>query len=140
MSEILKISDQVFELARKMRLMTSERLDLPGMTPGRLRALRRLDQGGPMRMGELAELLSIAPRSVTDFVDDLVTAGLVARVPDPEDRRATLIETTPKGQKILKKATRARQEAVAELFGALSETQLQELSRLLARVQDDRTF
>lgn len=131
MSEILKVADQVAELSRRMRRLTSERLDIPGLTPGRVRALRLLDHGGPMRMGELADLLSVSPRSVTDFVDDLVGVGLVQRVPDPADRRATLIASTDKGQHLLGKAERTRGAVAEEILSELSDQQVEQLSSLL---------
>ncbi len=36
-------------------------------------------------MATIAERLSVVPRTVTDLVDGVEAAGLVARHPDPED-------------------------------------------------------
>src|SRR4030067_1298491 len=43
-------------------------------------------------MKELAELSSITPGAVTQFVDGLVERGLVAREGDPHDRRVGALE------------------------------------------------
>jgi len=139
-SEKMEIADLVFELARRVRRITTERLDMPGLTPGRLRALKLLDQHGPIRMGELAELLGVAPRSVTDVIDDLHRADLVNRLPDPDDRRAILVGATDKGRRLLRKAEQTRAEVVEELFGSLSSTQLRELKTLLSRVLPSNTI
>ena len=48
-----------------------------------------------MRPSALAEHLHIAARSATEVVDALEARGLVAREPDPDDRRATLVRPTP---------------------------------------------
>ena len=60
------------------------------VTHGQFRVLRTLDHAEqPLRLSELAARLGIVPRSATSVVDDLEAAGLVARQPDPHDRRAT---------------------------------------------------
>ena len=42
---------------------------------------------GGIRSSELAALLHLAPRSATEVIDALESKGLVARSPDPTDRR-----------------------------------------------------
>ena len=72
------------------------------VTHGQFRVLRTLDRADRLlRLSELAAQLGIVPRSATSVVDDLEAAGLVARQPDPNDRRATLVYLTPDGLKIL---------------------------------------
>ena len=69
-----------------------------GTTPGQLRFLRTLSRcDSPQRLGEIAERLDVAPRSVTSKVDQAEADGHVRRIPDPTDRRATLIELTDGG-------------------------------------------
>jgi DNA-binding MarR family transcriptional regulator len=50
---------------------------------------------GPISAGDLARELRVSPGAVTTIVDRLERAGYARRVPDPEDRRRVLIETTP---------------------------------------------
>ena len=72
------------------------------VTHGQFRVLRTLDRAErPLRLSELAAQLGIVPRSATSVVDDLESAGLLARQPDPNDRRATLVALTPAGTQIL---------------------------------------
>ena len=54
-----------------------------------------------MRLSKLSEHLHIAPRSATEVVDALESRGLVRRSPDPDDRRATLVELTEHGLGVL---------------------------------------
>lgn len=48
-------------------------------------------------MSVLGSRLQVHQTSVTNAVDRLEAAGLVARRPHPEDRRSTLVEITPAG-------------------------------------------
>ena len=49
-------------------------------------------------LGELAEALHCDKTNVTGLVDRVEKQGLVARVPDPDDRRITRLELTKKGR------------------------------------------
>lgn len=73
-----------------------------------------------LRLGALAEWLQIAPRSATEVVDGLEELGLVARTPDPEDRRAILVGLTEQGRQVASEIRAARK--------AQTETLLEELS------------
>jgi DNA-binding MarR family transcriptional regulator len=59
------------------------------------RALDVIDQHGRIAAGDLARELRLSPGAVTTIVDRLERAGYARRVPDPDDRRRVLIETTP---------------------------------------------
>ena len=87
-----------------------------------------------VRMGDLAAKLGVTARNVTTIVDSLEREGLVARIPDPGDRRAILLELTPKGQEHIA-AVHATQGELAEwFFGALDTTERAELLRLLGKI------
>ncbi|MGW6198724.1 MarR family winged helix-turn-helix transcriptional regulator [Kribbella sp. NPDC055110] len=53
--------------------------------------------GGPLGMTELSRILSIERSSLTSMVDRLERRTLVARTPNPTDRRASQIELTADG-------------------------------------------
>jgi DNA-binding MarR family transcriptional regulator len=63
--------------------------------------LGQLAEGGNMKLAKLAELLAVEAPLVTALVDSLEKKGLVKRTSDPQDKRAKLIEATPKAMKIL---------------------------------------
>ncbi|MCK0113661.1 MarR family transcriptional regulator [Ornithinimicrobium sp. F0845] len=73
-----------------------------------------------LRLGALAEWLQIAPRSATEVVDGLEELGLVARTPDPDDRRAVLVGLTDRGREVVKELRAARRAPSEQLLDALS--------------------
>ncbi|KEQ22112.1 MarR family winged helix-turn-helix transcriptional regulator [Paenibacillus tyrfis] len=70
-------------------------LDLPFQLSGtRLRLLLTIWRANAIRMNELAIKLGVKARTITEHIDALERYGLVTRVPDPNDRRATLLQLT----------------------------------------------
>lgn len=125
------LADLFWGVARRLRHQSRETLLPLHVTPSQSRALNELRQHGAMRPGELAEHLRIAPRSATEVVDDLQSQGLVERHPDPADRRATSVELTAKGSAAAQAIRAARQAEAERFFGALTEQDRADLSRIL---------
>lgn len=131
--------DELFWLLRRalhtMRRDVRERVDL---SPSRHRLLRTVARAPePQRQTALAAALDVVPRSITSLVDDLEHAGLVARDPDPSDRRATLVRVTDEGRAVLAEADRQRRRHAEELLGRLGPGEQAELLRLLHVLVDD---
>jgi DNA-binding MarR family transcriptional regulator len=89
---------------------------------------------GALPMGKMGERLMIHPTSVTNIVDRLEAQGFVRRRPHQTDRRTTLVEITEGGRQITERATK---EVIASAFGlgALSEREVDQLTRLLRKVR-----
>jgi DNA-binding MarR family transcriptional regulator len=92
------MSDLVLDQDRRRRVA-----DATGVSFGHARAVRRVARR-PMGMGALAAALGMDPSNTTVLVDRLESDGLLVRRPDPEDRRARLVEVTRKGKAIARKA------------------------------------
>jgi DNA-binding MarR family transcriptional regulator len=67
-------------------------------------------------------------------IDDLERAGYVKRGRNRDDRRAYVITLTAAGRKMQARAEEAVDADAVHFFGRLSEPELQELHRLLARL------
>ena len=63
--------------------------------------------------GDLADDLELSSGAMTSRLDRLEQAGLVRRLPDPEDRRGVVVELTPEGLQAWDQAAsiQARKEA-----------------------------
>lgn len=106
-----------------------------GLYPGEMRVLRSikgLDAGQGVMVSQLSTQLKVSPSFITQMTNGLVEAGLAARSPDPDDRRAVRLRVTPRGDAVLDKAYQefiARFERLANYLGP---EQSEELCRLLA--------
>lgn len=125
------LSDLVMQVARLQRHRWRRLLEPWDLTPSQDRALRVISDGDGVRVSELAERLRIAPRSATEVADDLQARGLVAREPDPRDRRAVLLRPTPQARAMRAEVDRARGTDAGALFGRLSAADRATLARLL---------
>lgn len=92
-----ELADVVSRLRRAMR--RAARAADPGMTlsVAQLEALSCIAENPGMRPGELARALRLAPSSVATLLNGLGAAGLVTRVPSPEDRRAASLALSGAG-------------------------------------------
>jgi DNA-binding MarR family transcriptional regulator len=121
------LSDLVLDHERRREV--SEAL---GISFGRSRARRRLARR-PMSMGEFAAAMAIDPPNATVVVDDLEALELVRRRPHPTDRRAKLVEVTPKGKELARRGDEILGTPPPAL-SALDADDLQTLRRILAAV------
>ncbi|MGH6653969.1 MAG: MarR family winged helix-turn-helix transcriptional regulator [Actinocrinis sp.] len=87
---------------------------------------------------ELAKQLGVDRTVMVYLVDDLEHAGLVERLPDPNDRRSRLIRATEAGRERLSVAQSRISAAEAHLLGALSAKQQQSLRSMLREVAAHR--
>jgi DNA-binding MarR family transcriptional regulator len=93
-----------------------------------------------LRVGDLAAALRITVGGASKLVDRIEAAGLIARRPDPEDRRASRLGVTPQGMRRLAAATTTYRETAAALLDrALAGPEQAELHSLLGRLSEAST-
>ena len=71
--------------------------------------LGRLDREGPQSVSDLAAAERVRPQSMAQTVADLEAAALVARRPDPDDRRRALVSLTEAGVEAIQESRRERE-------------------------------
>lgn len=87
----------------------------------------------PLRMSDIATRLVLSPGGATKVIDRLEAMGCVRRLPDPDDRRATLVELTDAGR-----AAIVRNRAIVdEVLGAVWQGHVTDAeARLIVEVMD----
>jgi DNA-binding MarR family transcriptional regulator len=105
-----------------------------------LSVLSRLDRLGPQTTSALASAERMRPQSMAQTVAELKEGDLVARRPDPDDRRQVLIELTGPGQKLLQEQRRRREDwlsrAIADELSTAEQKVLVEAIGLLRRLAE----
>jgi DNA-binding MarR family transcriptional regulator len=76
--------------------------------------LLHFSRAGQLPLGKLGERLQVHPASVTNVIDRLEAAGLVRRVPHPDDGRTVLASITPAGRRLALRASAAMNADVFE--------------------------
>lgn len=121
-------------VARQQRRATLSALEPFGVSPHQARALRQIIRSGPLRPSQLAEQLRISLRSATEVVEALVGTGLLAREPDPRDRRAILVSATASGIERADQISQVRAAQGEVFLSGLDESDRSELRRILQRL------
>ncbi len=129
--------DLLMSVARRLRHRLMVAMETTGITPHQARALRLVEELEPVRPSVLSERLRIAPRSVTDVVDVLNGAGLVARRPDPDDRRAVQLELTDSGRRQVVELEAIRRQVFERYLSPLVAEDRSELHRILHQLLED---
>jgi DNA-binding MarR family transcriptional regulator len=130
------LSDAFWAVARQLRETSQETLTPWDITPAQFRALRVLCRHGVMRLSELSDRLKIAARSTTEVVDALQARDLAGRRPDPDDRRATLVEVTEHGMHVLHDIREARGSESERVFDRLTPADRAALTAILRKLRD----
>lgn len=107
-----------------------------GLSPQRLRLSEILFDNGPTKMCDLRDELGVTATNITALVDALEKDGIAERIPHPSDRRATLIQLTPKAHKTISFGCTEFKDKVGELFADFSAAEQEQLFRLLMKVKD----
>lgn len=99
--DIGALSEIVARLRRALR--TAVRSDIPweSLPMAQVEILQRLADEPDLRVRDLAERHRLAPNTISTLIQHMVTAGLVTRETDPEDRRAVTVALTPDGASAL---------------------------------------
>lgn len=91
---------------------------------------------GPQRAGALAEAVHSDPSTVSRQVAHLVQLGLVERVADPADGRATLLVATEEGRRVFDENRQLRNRALASMMSDWPDAERRDFARLLTRFTD----
>ena len=98
--------------------------------------LVHLAKDGARRAGALAEAVHSDPSTVSRQIAQLVRLGLVERVADPADGRASLLVATGEGRRVFDENRRMRNSRIAGLMADWTDDDRAAFARLLTRFTD----
>ena len=134
------LSDQLVQLMRVMHALKAQSASDP---EARERAahvlLFPLTRVGAVRQGALAELVHADPSTVSRHVASLVDQGLVRRIADEQDGRASLLVVTPAGQAVVDQLRAERNALLAQVTADWTTDEITVFRRQLHRFVQDLT-
>ena len=108
-----------------------------GLDTMEYKVLGALSQAGdPYRStpGRLAKRMELSSGAMTNRLDRMEEAGLIRRLPDPDDRRGVVVELTEQGGTTYKSAVGVQAKKEALVAGALGKREKQQLNGLLRKM------
>ena len=109
-----------------------------GLTPERLSLLSVLAYAGPQSVNRLSEIEGVSPPAISRSVSSLEELGLVKRTRNAADNRGVIVQTTPKGKRLMETGRRRRIETIAkdlETLDRKSLAQLMQIGDILERLE-----
>ena len=95
-----------------------------------------IDRRSRCRVYDIAIELGITTGGTSKLVDRIEASGYCRRLPNPDDRRSSLLELTPAGQRILAEAGAAFDEELQRWLGApVPERTLRQFAATLTRLR-----
>lgn len=84
-----------------------------------------------LRQAELVKRSGLSKQAVQQLLDELVADGILARLPDPADRRGNLIVFTPAGQRLRRDANTVKRRIERAWRKRLGDARFDELVSIL---------
>jgi DNA-binding MarR family transcriptional regulator len=135
--EVEGIVDRIGGINRRIKRGMEATLADFDLTHGDWQVLSTLRNRGKLQRhtpGALATYLELSSGAMTSRLDRLEEAGLVRRVPDPEDRRSVEIEITAEGRARWEEAASIQARKEAFFVGALTDAERKRLNDLLRKL------
>ncbi|NJL86841.1 MAG: MarR family transcriptional regulator [Leptolyngbyaceae cyanobacterium SM1_1_3] len=124
-------------LAHYLKQAIGETFAKFGLQPGEFDVLATLRRSGsPYQLSptELFKSMMVSSGTMTHRIDRLEKAELVERIPDPSDRRGTLIHLTEKGFNLIEAAVTAHVKNEHRILSALETSEIEDFTRLLRKL------
>ena len=122
----VRIENEIRSRLRNEFGITLPRFDL-------MAQLERHPEG--LRMGELSKRMMVTGGNLTGITDQLEQEKLVARVPDPKDRRAYSVKLTAAGRRAFERMASVHEGWIAELLSGVSAQDKSKLIQLLSQMK-----
>ena len=133
----LQVPARLARLGRHVGLREEEVFAEFGLNRGEVGVLSSLRIAGPphrLSPTRLGKGLMLSSAGMTSRLDRLERRGLVARLPDPDDRRGVIVELTDRGLELVDAAVGANMASERQLLAQLEPDELATLEALLRKL------
>lgn len=120
--------------ATRGRTLVTEALAAEGLKMWHHVVLSAVRDLAPVAQADLGRGVRLDPKDLVGILNDLQSAGLVLREPDPRDRRKNAVSLTDEGARLLKRCEKAARRANDELLSPLSTAERAQFMSLLIRI------
>lgn len=104
------------------------------ITMNQFEILEVLYHRGDLTIGSITKMIMSTPGNVTVVVRNLKRDGYVTSLPDPKDKRASILSITKKGKDIIEKLFPDHAKNMIDYFKALDEQEIETLYSLLRKL------
>jgi DNA-binding MarR family transcriptional regulator len=139
LAAVRSLTEQMPRFMRLVHALKTQLSRTDSLDKAALVLLFPLARLGPLRQGALADLVHADPSTVSRHVAALVEQGLVHRVADKSDGRASRLHVTEAGHAALEVLRHLREAHLAQVTADWDAADLAALTTLFGRFLDDIT-
>jgi MarR family transcriptional regulator for hemolysin len=118
---------------RRMTRAVTSRFGIAEAGAAPLLWIGRMGEG--IRQNALAERIGVESPSLVRVLDDLAAGGLIAREPDPSDRRANLLYLTDRGRELTAEVEQELVDLRDRVLGDLDSADVAAAGRVFAAIK-----
>jgi DNA-binding MarR family transcriptional regulator len=134
-----RIVETIIYLFTESRRLSKDEASRYGVTPTQLSVLKLLQEIGDLSLGTLSKEIRAHNSTVTGIVDRMEAAELVERARSEKDRRVWIIRLTAQGRRVAEKARVSPWDTLRLALAALSASEQDKLTEILAKVANNVT-
>jgi DNA-binding MarR family transcriptional regulator len=129
------VATRLRRIAAKLNRELNDTASDQGLTPTQAVVLNDIVNREQTTIAELVAFEGLNPTMLSRVVTHLVNEGLVRRIPDPNDGRSALFESTKAGAAISKRIIKARTAMVSTCFNRLQEDEAESIRQALPALE-----
>lgn len=133
----LRVESTIMSTARQIRCLYDQRFACLDLNLSQASLLAYVGGFGAKTQTTLADHLGLGRAATGTVIDQLEARGLLARTPDPSDRRVWLITTTASGDKLVNQISEIDAVVREQLRSGTTKAERQQLASVLVRIQDN---
>jgi len=122
----------IYETAQHIKNFAEKILKPHGLTLEQFHLLKNMSDDAGMSQRELGDLVNKSPANITRILDRLESKALIQRRSSPNDRRATEVQLTRKGQDLVREVFGMFESFSANLTTGIPQNE-QEIARSVLR-------
>ncbi|WP_228389223.1 MarR family winged helix-turn-helix transcriptional regulator [Cumulibacter manganitolerans] len=113
-SDVATLTEVITRLRRALRRSIRTEYSWESLPMAQVELMQHLDEHRATRVGDLADLMLLAPNTVSSLVEQAVSAGRAERTKHPEDKRVALVQLTSQGQQQLRQWMSAHERRLTD--------------------------
>ncbi|WP_077800522.1 MarR family winged helix-turn-helix transcriptional regulator [Streptomyces sp. JHA26] len=125
---------QLGRAAARGRALVAEALAAEGLKMWHHVVLSAVRDLAPVAQADLGRGIGLDPKDLVGVLNDLQSANLVVRAPDPGDRRKNAVSLTEEGDRVLTRCEKAARAANEALLAPLSAQERARFMDMVGRV------
>ena len=113
---------------------SAEKIKSFGLTQPQFAVIDVLGHIGPLKVGEICNKMLVSGGNMTLVLDNIEKLGYTERIPSKEDRRAIVVQLTPKGKDLFNEIFKLHADHITKLMSVLEPEEQKTLGDLAKKL------